>query len=134
MKICFLSTSFPRFKDDWVLPSLDVEARELSKCKDNEVIVVSSAGTNTKKFELSDDYENVAVGSHLNVHFRYHLGLQYDISSNLKLKSGLNFHHFSNANMREPNLGLNMLSVSLGLSKAISKQEAAAREAAKAFL
>ena len=52
MKICFLSTSFPRFKDDWVLPSLDVEARELSKCKDNEVIVVSSAGTNTKKFEL----------------------------------------------------------------------------------
>ena len=50
MKICFLSTSFPRFKDDWVLPSLDVEARELSKCKDNEVIVVSSAGTNTKKF------------------------------------------------------------------------------------
>src|SRR3989344_4202667 len=52
MKICFLSTSFPRFKDDWVLPSLDVEARELSKCKGNDVIVISSAGTDTKKFEL----------------------------------------------------------------------------------
>src|SRR3989344_5617166 len=52
MKICFLSTSFPRFKDDWVLPSLDVEARELSKYKDNEIIVISSASTNIKNFEL----------------------------------------------------------------------------------
>ncbi len=54
MKICFLSTSFPRFKDDWVLPSLDVEARELSRCPGNEVIVVSSAGTDTKNFELRE--------------------------------------------------------------------------------
>lgn len=54
MKICFLSTSFPRFKDDWVLPSLDVEARELSRCNNNEVIVISSAGTDTKNFELRE--------------------------------------------------------------------------------
>ncbi len=77
----------------------------------------------TRKFELSDNYENVAVGSHLNVHFRYHLGLQYDISPNLRVKTGINFHHFSNANMREPNLGLNMVSLSLGVSKALGKQE-----------
>jgi len=54
MKILFLSTSFPRFKDDWVLPSLDVEARELSRCKNNEVIVISSSGTDTKDFELRE--------------------------------------------------------------------------------
>ena len=54
MKILFLSTSFPRFKDDWVLPSLDVEACELSRCLGNEVIVISSAGTDTKKFELRE--------------------------------------------------------------------------------
>ncbi|AJF62646.1 MAG: Glycosyl transferase group 1 [archaeon GW2011_AR20] len=54
MKILFLSTSFPRFKDDWVLPSLDVEARELSRCPENEVIVVSSSGQDTKRFELRE--------------------------------------------------------------------------------
>ena len=58
MKILFLSTSFPRFKDDWVLPSLDVEARELSRCPGNEVVVVSSAGQDTKNFELR---ENVKI-------------------------------------------------------------------------
>lgn len=54
MKILLLSTTFSRFKDDWVLPSLDVEARELSRYENNEVIVISSAGTNTKNFELRD--------------------------------------------------------------------------------
>ena len=53
MKILFLSTSFPRFKDDWVLPSLDVEARELAK--EDEVIVISSAGTDTKNFEIRNN-------------------------------------------------------------------------------
>ena len=53
MKILFLATSFPRFKDDWVLPSLDVEARELAK--EDEVIVISSAGTDTKNFEIRNN-------------------------------------------------------------------------------
>lgn len=50
----------------------------------------------------------------MNIHFSYHLGLNYEISNKLNVFSGLDFHHFSNANMREPNLGLNMLSLSFG--------------------
>ena len=53
MKILFLATSYPRFKDDWVLPSLEVEAKELAK--KNEVLVISSAGTDTKNYEIRNN-------------------------------------------------------------------------------
>ena len=54
MKILILTTSFPRFKDDWVLPSLDVEARELAKT--NDVLVISSGSTDTKNYESRDNF------------------------------------------------------------------------------
>lgn len=78
-------------------------------------------GFATKKFDLSDNYQNVAVGSRLNIHFNYHLGFEYEITPRFNLNSGINFNHFSNANMKEPNLGINLVSVSLGCSKLISE-------------
>jgi hypothetical protein len=69
----------------------------------------------TKTFNLEKNYQNVAVGSHLNVHFSYELGLSIDLTKNLSAKSGFSFNHFSNANMKEPNLGINTFSSYLGV-------------------
>lgn len=72
-----------------------------------------------KKFDLIDNYWNVAVGSHWNLHFNARFGLEYHLSKKLKIHSALSFDHFSNANTSEPNLGINMLTWNSGLSLAI---------------
>lgn len=48
MKIGILSTTFPRFKEDWWFPSIMSLSRELAK--NNEVIVVSSSGPGVESF------------------------------------------------------------------------------------
>ncbi|MES2589170.1 MAG: acyloxyacyl hydrolase [Bacteroidota bacterium] len=76
----------------------------------------------TRKFDLQENYKNVAVGSKLNVHFSYDFGLNYNLNSKLNLKSCLSFNHFSNANMKEPNLGINTVSASIGLDYLLGKR------------
>ena len=63
MKILFLATSYPRFKDDWVLPSLEVEAKELAK--KNEVLVISSAGTDTKNYEIRNNVKIIRFNNNI---------------------------------------------------------------------
>ena len=53
MKICILSTSYPRSRDDYWVPFMHSWARELAKTED--VTVVTSAGPGTKNYEVRDD-------------------------------------------------------------------------------
>lgn len=75
------------------------------------------------RFDLHDNPQNIAIGSHLNMHFDYQLGWKFRISPQIQAETGLRFSHFSNANMAEPNLGLNMLYMHAGIAKSIGKQE-----------
>jgi hypothetical protein len=79
-------------------------------------------GYATKRFDLADNFQNVAVGSHLNIHFNYKIGVAYKFSEKIRITSGLSFTHYSNANMAEPNLGLNWLSIYLGSYYALGKE------------
>lgn len=76
-------------------------------------------GYATKKFDLENNFQNVSVGSHLNVHFNFKLGTKLKLSSSTWLNSGLSFTHYSNANMSEPNLGLNLATLYTGLTQII---------------
>lgn len=69
----------------------------------------------TRKFDLNDNYLNVAVGSHWNIHFNLKLGIQYRPPGKVKVNSGVSFDHFSNSNTTEPNLGLNYATFFAGL-------------------
>ncbi len=80
------------------------------------------AGFVTRKFNLINNYKNVAIGSKLNVHFSYELGMNFNLNEKLNLKTALNFNHFSNANLKEPNLGINTFSASLGFDYLIGKK------------
>ncbi|MCE2711718.1 MAG: acyloxyacyl hydrolase [Cryomorphaceae bacterium] len=64
-------------------------------------------------------FQNVSVGSHLNVHFNFKLGTKLKLSSTTWLNSGVSFTHYSNANMSEPNLGLNLATLYTGLTQII---------------
>jgi hypothetical protein len=76
----------------------------------------------TRKFDLTDNYLNVAVGSHLNIHFTSKLGISYKMPGKIHWQTGISFDHFSNSNMKEPNLGLNYVSFYTGLKYAVGEQ------------
>lgn len=79
-------------------------------------------GYATKKFDLETNYENVSVGSHSNLHFNFKLGANWKISKRFSLNTGLSFTHYSNANMAEPNLGINLFTAFGGLNFAFTEQ------------
>jgi hypothetical protein len=76
-------------------------------------------GYATKKFDLENNFQNVSVGSHLNVHFNFKLGTKLKLGNTTWLNSGLSFTHYSNANMSEPNLGLNLATIYAGLIQTV---------------
>jgi len=80
------------------------------------------AGYVTKKFNLQTNYENVAIGSHFNVHFNLKLGTTWVLTDKMSLNAGLSFTHFSNANMAEPNLGINLVSVFSGINYTLGQK------------
>lgn len=64
-----------------------------------------------KKFHLENNYYNISVGSHINMLFRGEFGWGTKISERFDFRQNLAFNHFSNANMAEPNIGLNWLNL-----------------------
>ncbi len=76
----------------------------------------------TRKFDLEDNYLNVATGSHFNMHFNLRLGANYRLSDKFELNTGISLDHFSNANTSEPNLGINYLTAFGGLSYKLGKK------------
>lgn len=75
----------------------------------------------TRKFDLQNNYLNVAVGSNLNLHFNMKFGIQYHLLQRVYMKAGLSFDHFSNGNFSEPNLGLNYLTSYVGVDYLLGK-------------
>ncbi|TNE54554.1 MAG: hypothetical protein EP338_06975 [Bacteroidetes bacterium] len=80
-------------------------------------------GWASKKFDLDNNPMNIAVGSHLNVHFRFRSSFCWYLNQRWNLITGINFHHFSNANMKEPNLGINTVSIAFGANYRISPDQ-----------
>lgn len=70
----------------------------------------------TEEFDLDDNKSNVAIGSHLNVHFCFKLGFNYKMTDKFIFNGGMSFDHFSNGNTADPNRGLNNFTGYLGAS------------------
>ena len=70
----------------------------------------------TRKFDLTNNYLNVAVGSHMNVHFNLKFGMNFPLLKQIRGHTGISFDHFSNSNTKDPNLGLNYLTTYAALS------------------
>ncbi len=66
---------------------------------------------------------NVAIGSHTNIYFKMQLMLRYQFTQRDMVHFGFSFSHFSNANLAEPNVGLNFSTLNIGLWHALGKKE-----------
>lgn len=76
----------------------------------------------TRKFDLENNYLNVAVGSNFNIHFNFRVGANYALSDKFSVNAGLSFDHFSNANTSEPNLGVNYVTGYGGIIYGLGKK------------
>lgn len=77
----------------------------------------------TKKYIPDHNYQNLAIGSNVNIHYHADLIAQYQVGKRLFLNTGIAFSHISNANLSEPNVGLNLCSVYAGVSYAFGASD-----------
>lgn len=74
------------------------------------------AGYIQKGFHADDNHKNVAVGSKINFSLILQPHLKINISDRISFTGGLSLTHYSNGSVSTPNLGLNVASLTGGLS------------------
>lgn len=74
----------------------------------------------TKRFDIRQNHKNIAIGSNWNAFVQYRFLWHLNLSPKLRLEPGLGISHVSNGRMQVPNLGLNLISINMGLTYKIS--------------
>jgi hypothetical protein len=70
----------------------------------------------TKKFDVEKNHKNVAIGSHWNIFVQYRFLWHINLNEKFRFEPGIGLTHASNGRMQVPNLGLNLISLNLGLT------------------
>ena len=76
----------------------------------------------SKKFNIVDNYENTAIGSHFNAYINLGFSIKIKLSDRFIFANTLNFTHYSNAKSNRPNLGLNVINITSGVQYYLSPQ------------
>lgn len=76
----------------------------------------------TKAFDRIENHQNAAIGSNLNGFVNLRLNTNVMLSQAWRLDAGVGLTHASNAAMSTPNLGLNIVTVNLGLAYAFGNK------------
>lgn len=76
-------------------------------------------GLVSSPYDITTNASNRAIGSVGNAFGQLYLGGAYSITPSLRLNADVRFSHFSNGALKAPNLGINMPSVSIGISQEI---------------
>lgn len=70
----------------------------------------------TKAFDIQTNRKNIAIGSHVNSFVQFKWFWQLKLSKNIRFEPGLAFSHVSNGKSKNPNLGLNVVSLNAGFN------------------
>lgn len=82
--------------------------------------VGAGLGVLTKRYKRVENHKNNAISTHLNAAIQLGLDLRVKILPRLNWETGLFITHLSNGAVRMPNLGLNFITVSSGVSYRLS--------------
>lgn len=77
----------------------------------------------TKDFDIQNNHKNIAIGSHVNAFVQFKWFWQIQLSKRLRFEPGFAFTHASNGKSRNPNLGLNVVSLNFGLNMLIPSKK-----------
>lgn len=70
----------------------------------------------TRKYDRYDNFENLAIGSHVNGAVNLLVEARWRLGNRFMATGGVSWMHFSNGAIKQPNYGLNMPGVSLSLA------------------
>ncbi len=87
------------------------------------------AGWIEKTFDLEENHKNVAIGSQLNLFFGVLMEMNYHPSDEWGFSMGINYSHFSNTGFQNPNLGINLPTIELGIVHQFGKDAELIKEA-----
>lgn len=76
----------------------------------------------TKSYDSIENKENIAIGSHFNSFVQFRCFWRFKLSNLLRIEPGITFTHASNGKAKNPNLGLNVASLNLGLNYSIQSK------------
>jgi hypothetical protein len=79
------------------------------------------AGFLEKKFDADKNYKNTAIGSRLNNAILLHPRYRFALFPSIDLSLGLSLTHYSNGSFEKPNLGLNIVALTLGITGKFGK-------------
>ncbi len=69
-----------------------------------------------KSFDIKTNPKNIAIGSHINSFVQFKWFWHLKLNKSLRFEPGITFTHASNGKFKNPNLGLNVLSLNAGLN------------------
>ena len=70
----------------------------------------------TKAFDAKKNHKNTAIGSHLNGFVNLRYNIDYYFTPAFRLEFGAGLSHASNGSSKTPNLGLNIMTLNLGIA------------------
>ncbi len=70
----------------------------------------------TKKFDIETNHKNIAIGTHLNTFIQFRFLWQIKINQHWYFNPNITFIHVSNCRFSVPNLGINTLYPSIGIT------------------
>ena len=66
-------------------------------------------GRVSRRFTLEDNFLNLVVGARTSLHYSLRVELEHMVHKQLQVHAGLGLEHLSNANLAQPNIGINNL-------------------------
>lgn len=75
-----------------------------------------------KPFNLTDNYKNLAVGSHINAAITTGIQFRFRSNSYNQILTGIDLTHFSNGSSKVPNMGINIASANVGFIHCFGKE------------
>lgn len=76
----------------------------------------------TKPFDINTNPKNIVIGSYLNGFVNLRLSSTFILAEAWRIDAGLGLTHASNGSFSTPNLGLNMVTINLGLGYAFGNK------------
>jgi hypothetical protein len=116
-----ISTGFMNFhtsllgKAIYAFPYMEKSLAENDKTKLN--LRIGFGGTYlTKRYDAEDNFQNIAISTHLNYLLRGEFSVNFKLAENWQLRLASTLTHFSNGGFKQPNSGINIFSIGLGMS------------------
>jgi hypothetical protein len=76
----------------------------------------------TKKYDHYKNYENLAIGSHINGNVNLLFEARFRLGKKFMGSGGISLIHFSNGGLKQPNYGLNIPSINAAIAYRVSRE------------